>query len=122
MATQTRKSTSRRKSINRARSSNGSTQAGASTASRSKPATDQNVEAAVERIRAVNERMIESANRAGTVYLDLYEKTLGSIADYEDRLADSSQVEWIATVASAQASLTRDVAGAYSSAARSLLK
>ena len=55
-------------------------------------------------------------------YLDLYEKTLNSIADYQDKVGEQSQVEWVTTIANAQANFTRELATAYSSAARSLLK
>jgi hypothetical protein len=79
-------------------------------------------EATTERIRDLNERIIESSKKAGNTYLDVYEKTLNSIADYQEKVGEQSQVDWITTVANAQADFTRDLAGAYTSAARSLLK
>jgi hypothetical protein len=93
-----------------------------STANQGQRAAEQNVEAAAERIRDLNERIIESSKKAGNVYLDIYEKTLNSIADYQEKIGEKSQVDWVTTIAGAQASFTRDLAGAYSSAARSLLK
>src|SRR3954464_1178040 len=81
-----------------------------------------NAEAAADRVREVNERIIESSKKAGNVYLDLYEKTLNSIADYQDKVGDQSQVEWVTTIANAQANFTRELATAYTSAARSVLK
>ena len=85
-------------------------------------AGEEQFEAAAERIRDLNERIIDSAKKAGGVYLDAYEKTLNSIADYEERFANQTDVDWVGTIVQAQASFTRDLAGAYSSAARSLLK
>jgi hypothetical protein len=92
------------------------------TATKNKQTADHNVDAAAERIREVNERIIESSRKAGTTYLDLYEKTLNSIADYQDKVGEQSQVEWVTTIANTQAEFTRELASAYSSAARSLIK
>jgi hypothetical protein len=84
-------------------------------------ATD-NVDQATERIRDANERIIESGKKAGGVYLDLYEKTLNSIADYQEKVGEQSRVEWVTTIANAQADFTRELATAYTSAARNLIK
>jgi hypothetical protein len=90
--------------------------------SRAKSTSTNTTEAATERIRDLNERIIESSKKAGNTYLDIYEKTLGSIADYQEKIGERSQVDWVSTIANAQAEFTRDVAGAYTSAARTLLK
>jgi hypothetical protein len=92
------------------------------TATKNKQTADHNVDAAAERIREVNERIIQSSRKAGNTYLDLYEKTLSSIADYQEKVGEQSQVEWVTTIANSQANFTRELAGAYTSAARSLLK
>jgi hypothetical protein len=121
MATTKTSSSRSRSSRSRSRTtgSNGST---SSTANQNKRAAEQNVEAAADRIRDLNERIIESSKKAGNVYLDIYEKTLSSIADYQEKVGEKSQVDWVTTIANAQASFTRDLACAYTSAARSLLK
>ena len=93
-----------------------------STANGNTRAANDTTDAAADRIRDLNERIIESSKKAGNVYLDIYEKTLNSIADYQEKVGEQSQVDWVTTIANAQASFTRDLAGAYSSAARSLLK
>ncbi len=80
------------------------------------------VDEAAARMRELNEQFTESARRAGDACLDLYERTLTSVADYEDRLADTSQLGWVQALASAQADFTRGVAGAYSAAARGLIE
>jgi hypothetical protein len=54
--------------------------------------------------------------------LDAYESTLKSFADYQDKVAETSQVEWISSLAHAQAELTRGVAKVYASTARGLIK
>ncbi|MEA2448805.1 MAG: hypothetical protein QOG63_737 [Thermoleophilaceae bacterium] len=92
------------------------------TADRNKKAADRNVDATADRIRDLNERILESSKKAGNTYLDVYEKTLNSIADYTERVGENSQVDWVKTVTDAQADFTRQLASAYTSAARSLLK
>lgn len=80
------------------------------------------VEAAAQRIRDLNERIIDSAKKAGGVYLDTYEKSLKSIADFQETVGGSSGVEWVAAVANSQANFTRSMADAYTSAAREVMK
>jgi hypothetical protein len=84
-------------------------------------ATD-NFEEAADRLRDLNERIIESSRKAGRSYVDAYEKTLISIADFQDRVGKASQVDWMSTLAHAQADFTRNWAEAYTSAARNVLK
>jgi hypothetical protein len=79
-------------------------------------------EAAAERIRDLNEQVLDFGRKAGLSFLESYEATLRTFADYQDKVADSTQVGWIATIAKAQASLTREVSHAYTSTARELLK
>jgi hypothetical protein len=113
--TKTKTSSTRRKSTAR----NGNSR---STGSANTRAANGTADAATERIRDLNERIIESSKKAGEVYLGIYERTLNSIADYQEKIGEQSQVDWVTTIANAQASFTRDLAGAYSAAARSLLK
>jgi hypothetical protein len=100
-------------------SSNGSAKASSQSTKR---AANDTTEAAADRIRDLNERIIESSKKAGNTYLDIYEKTLNSIADYQEKVGEKSDVDWVSTIANAQADFTRNLAGAYTSAARTLLK
>ena len=79
-------------------------------------------EATTERIRALNERIIESAKAAGQASLDAYEKALQSLVDFEQKAAKASQLEWVTAVASAHAKFVQDVSAAYVTAAREALK
>jgi hypothetical protein len=79
-------------------------------------------EAAAERIRELNEQILEFGRKAGVQFLDAYESTLKTFADYQDKVADQSQVEWVASIARAQANFTREVTRVYTSSARDLLK
>lgn len=76
---------------------------------------------AADRVRDLNERIIEASRKAGSTYLDGYEKTLRGIADYEEKVAESSQVEWLSTLLNAQADFTREIAKATTASARELL-
>jgi major membrane immunogen (membrane-anchored lipoprotein) len=75
-----------------------------------------------DRIRELNERIIEAGKRAGTATLDLYEGALKSIADMLERGADASDVEWVSRVMTSQADFIREVAQSWTGAARKSLK
>jgi hypothetical protein len=77
---------------------------------------------AAERIRELNEQVIEGARAAGTAYLEAYENALKSIAEYQDELAKASPVDWVTRIVEAQATFTREVGKLYASAARDFLK
>src|SRR3954451_1394257 len=105
MATSTK---SRSSSTRKRSSSAGKSSTNGSTTQRNTRAANDNVEAAADRIREINERIIASGKKAGNTYLDIYEKTLSTIADYQEKVGEQSQVDWVTTVANAQANFTRD--------------
>jgi hypothetical protein len=76
----------------------------------------------VERIRELNERIIDSARKAGSSYLDIYERTLGTIAGYQEELANATPIDWLQRVIDAQATFTREIGTLYASTARELIK
>ena len=78
-------------------------------------------EATADRIRDLNEQVLEFGRDAGVSFLDAYEKSVKTFADYQDKVGDTSQVDWLATVAHAQANFTREVSKAYATSARELL-
>jgi hypothetical protein len=84
--------------------------------------TKNQTEATSERIRDLNERILESSKKAGTAYLDAYEKALKSIADYQQSVAKQTDVDWVSTVVDAQARFTRELTSLYVSTGRELLK
>ncbi|MEA2296253.1 MAG: hypothetical protein QOE86_3892 [Solirubrobacteraceae bacterium] len=79
-------------------------------------------DAAADRIRELNERIIDASRKAGSQYLDTYEKTLQTIADYQQKAAESSSVDWVSTIMNAQAEFTRQLAQAQVQAGREMLK
>lgn len=91
-------------------------------ATQTKKNTDRQVDETIDRIRDLNERIIDSSRKAGSAYLDTYEKALTSFADFEQRVGSQSQVDWVSTMTQAHADFTRDVAKIYTSTARDLLK
>ena len=109
-----------------ARSSGGRTKsAGASAGAASSSAAaaaDARMEAVAQRVRKLNERIIEAGRGAGEVTLTSYEKALKSIASTLERGPGSSDVEWISNLATAQAKFIRDVTAAWTKAARDMLK
>jgi hypothetical protein len=78
-------------------------------------------EATADRIRDLNEQVLEYGRNTGVSFLDAYEKTVKTFADYQDKVGDTSQVDWLADIAHAQAKFTREVSKAYASGARALL-
>ncbi len=85
-------------------------------------ATDlPSVEEAAQRIRDLNERLIDSSKSAGVVALDAYEKALQSLTDFEAKVASASQLEWVSAVATTHAKFVTDMSANYTKAARELL-
>jgi hypothetical protein len=78
---------------------------------------------AVQRIRELTERFIESAKKAGNMSLDAYEKFLQDLVEFQERTAGAaSQLDWVSSIAAAHAKFVQDVSDAYVSAARDMLK
>jgi hypothetical protein len=85
-------------------------------------AQDKAHEDTAERLRALNEQIIEASKRSGQAYLEAYEANLKAIADHQAKLAGSSDVDWVSTLLNAQADFTREMARAASAQAKDLLK
>ena len=85
-------------------------------------ASDARLEAVAERVRKLNERIIDAGREAGETTLSSYEKALKAIATSIERGPGSSDVDWIAHLATTQAKFIRDFTSAWTSAARGMLK
>ena len=83
---------------------------------------DVDFEAATERIRELNEKVLEAAKQTGTMSLDAYEQAVNSLLDFSQKAADSTKVEWVSALMTSQASVITEVTNAYTKAARDLLK
>ena len=86
------------------------------------PRAEEQAEEAVQRIRELNERIIAAAKQSGRVSLDAYERALKDLLDFEQKVADATQLDWVNALASAHAKFISDVSHAYTQAARELLK
>jgi hypothetical protein len=85
-------------------------------------AFNPNLEEAASRIRELNEKMILAAKQSGNVSLDVYEKSLADMLQYSQQAADSTQVDFISSVAKAHADYITSITKAFSSIARDALK
>ncbi len=92
--------------------------AGFAAASQATGAADE----AVQRIRELTERFIDSAKTVGNQSLDAYEHALRSLVEFQERAAGATQLDWVQNMASAQAKFIQEMSAAYVSAAREMLK
>jgi hypothetical protein len=83
---------------------------------------EKDIDQTTERIRDLNEQVLGFGRKAGTGFLDTYEKNLQTFADYQDKVADHTKVDWVANIARAQANFTREITRVYTSTARDLIK
>ena len=84
--------------------------------------TTKPTEQTLKHITDLNEQIVDAAKKAGGASLDAYERTLESIAGYQEQVAKQSDVEWISTVIDAQAKFTRELTKLYVGTGRNLLK
>jgi len=109
----------------RARSARGGARSSTSRSRSTRAATgaaDASFEAAAQRLRRLNERIIKAGREAGETTLSSYEKALRTMASAIERGPGSSDVEWVSNLATAQAKFIRDVTASWTSAARKMLK
>ena len=79
-------------------------------------------EETADRIRELNEKLIQFAKESGQGTLDTYEKSLQSMLDFEKSLAGRSQLDWVTALANTHAKFVQDLTGFYIKAARDALK
>ncbi|MEO6956469.1 MAG: hypothetical protein ABI137_06970 [Antricoccus sp.] len=79
-------------------------------------------DAAADRIRDLNEKVMTAAKQTGNISLDAYEKTLSSMLDFEKKVAGASQLDFVTALASAHASFVTSMSDSYTKAAREALK
>jgi len=91
-------------------------------ATQTKTQADKDIDQATTRIRDLNEQILEFGRNAGSGFLEVYEQNLQTFADYQDKVADQTKVDWIASMARAQANFTREISRVYTSTARDVLK
>ena len=105
-----------------AKSSRSTSSARSTKADASASSPEARLEAAAERLRKLNERIIEAGKQTGETTLASYEKALKAIAGAVERGPGASDIDWISQLATTQAKFIRDVTEAWTSAARKMLK
>lgn len=80
------------------------------------------VEETANRIRELNEKLIQLAKESGQSSLDTYEKALQSLVDFEKSVASRSQLDCVTGLANTHAKFVQDLTGFYIKAAREALK
>jgi hypothetical protein len=80
------------------------------------------IEAIAERLRKLNERIIELGREAGGGTLASYEKALRAIASGISQSAARDELEWLTQLASSQAKFVRELTDTLVKAARERLK
>jgi len=83
------------------------------------PVTGVLDEAAAQRIRGLNKQVLARASAAGAGAVDGYEKALQDMADFETKIAGSSQLDWLQAVARSHAKFMTDLVSMYANAIRS---
>jgi hypothetical protein len=111
-----------RSSASPAKGSRSTSSARSTKANASPSSPEARLEAAAERLRKLNERIIEAGKQTGESTLSSYEKALKAIAGAVERGPGSSDIDWISHLATTQAKFIRDVTQAWTSAARDMLK
>jgi hypothetical protein len=80
------------------------------------------VEAIAERVRKLNEKIIEFGREAGENTLASYEKALKTIANGVQQSPAKDELEWISHLAASQAKFVREITDSWAKAARDRLK
>jgi hypothetical protein len=75
-------------------------------------------EETIERIRELNEQILEAGRQWGQSFLDAYEQSMRTFADFRAKAGESTNIEWISSIAKAQADFTREVTRQATEAAR----
>ena len=68
------------------------------------------------------QRWTQATRKAGNDYLDLYDKAVDQLTELEVKTAAATRLPLVTQIVDTHVSLTREVTGAYVTAARDLLK
>jgi hypothetical protein len=79
------------------------------------------LEAATERAREANDRLVAVGRKVSSAYLDGVETYVAGLAQFERKIGEQSQVESVASLLGTHAQLTEDMVKANVSATRELI-
>jgi hypothetical protein len=83
--------------------------------------TPRDLNDATEQVAQLGERFVDAGKRAGNLYLDSYDKLVDGVTSFQQQLAERSQNDAVKSVVETQIDMTRQLASAYTSAARKLI-
>jgi hypothetical protein len=86
------------------------------------PPRPMTVDATVQRIRDINEKLIASSKGAGRAAIDAYANALLSMLDFQKQAPGATQFDWVSALAAAHARYIDEVSAAYIDAVRGNLK
>ncbi len=73
---------------------------------------------AVTRAQDLNARVLQGMKNTGLTSLDAYDKAVQTLTDLQVRMADASQLDWLAAQTRTQAEFVREMNAALTKAAR----
>jgi hypothetical protein len=79
-------------------------------------------DAALEHVTESSEQFLVAARKAGNLYLDFCEKAVDRDAELQLNLVGLTQQEWLKSLIEAQVDVTKELAGSYTTTARSFVK
>jgi hypothetical protein len=80
------------------------------------------IDAAFEQVGELNEQVLTAARKAGSLYVDAYEKTVDRPIELELKLAGLTRQQWLKSLLEGQAEFAREIADSYATATRNLLR
>ena len=80
------------------------------------------IDGVFERAGAAQEQFAAAANKVGKAYLDSYEKVVDRATELQLKMAESTQQDWIKSIAETQVDFARELTSTYTNTARTLLK
>jgi hypothetical protein len=86
------------------------------------PDMNANLEAAAGRVKELSDQVAAQAKKNGLAWLETYEKVLKNMLDLEQQAAQTSGVDWAATLASTHANFVRETSEIFFSAMSNQLK
>jgi hypothetical protein len=76
----------------------------------------------VARIQSFNQQVLDTSKKAGQVSLDTFEQAVRGCTEIEEKVAASSQFDFVTAAVTSHVKFVKDFSGAYVSAAREALK
>jgi hypothetical protein len=86
------------------------------------PDSSPDVEQTIQRLRELSEQTLQTSKENGAAWLSAYETMLSNLLKLQQQAADSSQVDWVSTLANTNADLVREMSQLYLNAFQERLK